>query len=87
MTEERVQTIRILKFSGNEEDWNRWTKTVVAIARIKGYRRALVAKNVFDHLFQSSSFPENLRMRMVCTLSSVIFRTSLDPGSLPQYPN
>ena len=43
MTEDRVQTIRILKFSGKEEDWNRWSKTFVATAGIKGYRRALVA--------------------------------------------
>ena len=44
MTEDRVQTICILKFSGKEEDWNRWSKTFVATtAGIKGYRRALVA--------------------------------------------
>ena len=43
ITEDRVQTIRILKFSGKEEDWNRWLKTFIATAGIKGYRRALVA--------------------------------------------
>jgi len=43
MTEERVQTIRILEFSGKKEDWNRWSKTFVATTGIKGYRRALVA--------------------------------------------
>ena len=42
MTEDRVQTIRILKFSGKEEDWNRWLKTFIATTGIKGYRRALV---------------------------------------------
>ena len=42
MTEERVQTIRILKFSGKEEDWNRWSKTFIATEGIKGYRRALI---------------------------------------------
>jgi hypothetical protein len=45
MTDEKVQTIRILQFSGKDEDWNRWSKTFIATAGIRGYRKALITDN------------------------------------------
>ena len=48
MTDEKVQTIRILQFSGKDEDWNRWSKTFIATAGIRGYRKALIADEEDD---------------------------------------
>ena len=36
-----IKTIRIIPFSGKEEDWNRWSKTFMATATAKGYREVL----------------------------------------------
>lgn len=36
-----IKTIRIIPFSGKEEDWNRWSKTFLATATAKGYREVL----------------------------------------------
>lgn len=33
-----IKAIRILPFSGKEEDWNRWSKTFLATATAKGHR-------------------------------------------------
>ena len=41
MTDTTIKTIRIIPFSGNEEDWNRWSKTFMATATMKGYRDVL----------------------------------------------
>ena len=48
MTEEKVQTICILPFSGKEEDWNCWSKTFMVTAGIRGYRKALIADEEED---------------------------------------
>ena len=42
MTDEKIKTIRVLQFTGKEEDWNRWSKTFMATAAVKGYRIALI---------------------------------------------
>ena len=39
---EILKTIRVIPFSGKEEDWNRWSKTFMATATVKGYRDVLV---------------------------------------------
>ena len=36
-----LKTIRVIPFSGKEEDWNRWSKTFLATATAKGYREVL----------------------------------------------
>ena len=36
-----LKTIRVLAFSGQEEDWNKWSKTFLATSTVKGYREAL----------------------------------------------
>ena len=36
-----IKTIRIIPFSGKEQDWNRWSKTFMATATAKGYREVL----------------------------------------------
>jgi hypothetical protein len=41
MTEDNTKAIRIIPFSGKDEDWNRWSKTFLATATIKGYREIL----------------------------------------------
>ena len=38
---ESIKTIRVIPFSGKEEDWNRWSKTFLATAVAKGYREVL----------------------------------------------
>ena len=38
-----LTTIRILGFSGKESDWNRWSKTFLAMAKVKGYKNELKA--------------------------------------------
>ena len=38
---ETLKTIRVIPFSGKEEDWNRWSKTFMATATVKGYRDVL----------------------------------------------
>ena len=42
MTDTTIKTIRIIPFSGKEEDWNRWSKTFIATATVKGYKDVLV---------------------------------------------
>ena len=42
MTETTIKTIRIIPFSGKEEDWNRWSKTFLATATVKGYKDVLI---------------------------------------------
>jgi ABC-type Zn uptake system ZnuABC Zn-binding protein ZnuA len=37
-----LKTIRIIPFSGNEEDWNRWSKTFMTTATVKRCRDFLV---------------------------------------------
>jgi len=39
---ETIKTIRVIPFSGKDEDWNRWSKTFMATATAKGYREVLV---------------------------------------------
>ena len=39
---EMIKTIRILPFSGKEEDWNRWSKTFLATASAKGYKEVIM---------------------------------------------
>jgi hypothetical protein len=39
---ETLKTIRVIPFSGKEADWNRWSKTFMATATVKGYRDVLV---------------------------------------------
>ena len=34
-------TIRVLPFSGKEEDWNRWSKTFLSTATSRGYQEVL----------------------------------------------
>ena len=36
-----LKTIRVIPFSGKSEDWNRWSKTFLATATVKGYREVL----------------------------------------------
>ena len=36
-----MRVIRVIPFSGKEEDWNRWSKTFLATATAKGYREVL----------------------------------------------
>ena len=38
---ETIKTIRVIPFSGKEEDWNRWSKTFLATATAKGYREVI----------------------------------------------
>mmetsp|Transcript_88220 Transcript_88220/g.172562 ORF Transcript_88220/g.172562 Transcript_88220/m.172562 type:complete len:159 (+) Transcript_88220:70-546(+) len=42
MADNAIRTIRIIPFSGKEEDWNRWSKTFMAAATVRGYRDVLV---------------------------------------------
>ena len=35
------RTIRVLPFSGKEEDWNRWSKTFLSTATSRGYQEVL----------------------------------------------
>ena len=42
MADTTIKTIRIIPFSGKEEDWNRWSKTFMATATVKGYKDVLV---------------------------------------------
>ena len=42
MAETTIKTIRIIPFSGKEEDWNRWSKTFIATATVKGYKDVLI---------------------------------------------
>ena len=42
MAETTIKTIRIIPFSGKEEDWNRWSKTFLATATVKGYKDVLI---------------------------------------------
>ena len=42
MAETTMKTIRIIPFSGKEEDWNRWSKTFLATATVKGYKDVLI---------------------------------------------
>ncbi len=41
MADNTIKTIRIIPFSGKEEDWNRWSKTFMATATVKGYKDVL----------------------------------------------
>ena len=36
-----IKTIKVISFSGKDEDWNRWSKTFLATATAKGYREVL----------------------------------------------
>ena len=36
-----LKTLKILPFSGKEEDWNRWSRTFLATATAKGYRKVI----------------------------------------------
>ena len=36
-----LKAIRVLVFSGQEDDWNKWSKTFLATSTVKGYREAL----------------------------------------------
>ena len=38
---ETIKTIRIIPFSGKDEDWNRWSKTFLATALAKGYKEVI----------------------------------------------
>ena len=38
---ETFKTIRIIPFSGKDEDWNRWSKTFLATASAKGYKEVI----------------------------------------------
>ncbi len=38
---ESMKTIRVIPFSGKDEDWNRWSKTFLATVTAKGYREVL----------------------------------------------
>ena len=42
MADTTIKTIRIIPFSGKEEDWNRWSKTFMATATVKGYKDVLL---------------------------------------------
>ena len=42
MSVDKVRTIRVLEFSGKEEDWNRWSKTFLAMAKYKDFNNALM---------------------------------------------
>ena len=42
---EETRLSRTIGFSGKEEDWNKWLKTFLAMAAIKGYRNALIPDN------------------------------------------
>jgi len=42
MADTTIKTIRIIPFSGKEEDWNWWSKTFMATATVKGYKDVLV---------------------------------------------
>ena len=39
--EKVVKTVRIIPFSGKKEDWNRWSKTFLAIANTRQYKNEL----------------------------------------------
>ena len=39
------KTIRVIPFSGKEEDWNRWSKTFLSTATSRGYREVLKPTN------------------------------------------
>lgn len=40
-----LKVSRVIGFSRKEEDWNKWSKTFLAMATIKGYRSALIPEN------------------------------------------
>ena len=42
MSIDKVRTIRVLEFSGKDEDWNRWSKTFLATAKHKEFSNALM---------------------------------------------
>ena len=42
---DNFSTIRVLPFSGKEEDWNRWSKTFLSMATSRGYREVLTPTN------------------------------------------
>ena len=39
---EPIQTIRIVPFSGKADNWNRWSKTFLAIQTAKGNREVIM---------------------------------------------
>ena len=43
-TKEVIKTIRVIEFSGKDEDWNRWSKTFKAMSVTKGYNEVLTLK-------------------------------------------
>ncbi len=36
-----IKTIRVILFSGKEEDWNRWSKTFITTSIVKGYQEVI----------------------------------------------
>ena len=40
--DEAVKTVCIIPFSGKDKDWNRWSKTFLAIATTRQYKNELV---------------------------------------------
>ena len=44
-SKEVIKTIRVIKFSGKDADWNRWSKTFRAMSVTKGYNDVLNPKN------------------------------------------
>ena len=38
-------TIRIIPFSGKDQDWNRWSKTFLAFSASKGYKDELIKES------------------------------------------
>ena len=39
-------TIRILSFTGKDEDWNMWSKKFLATANRRGYKKILIGKEL-----------------------------------------
>ena len=42
MSIDKVRTIRVLEFSGKDEDWNRWSKIFLATAKHNEFNNALM---------------------------------------------
>ena len=40
--DETHRSIRVIKFSGKEEDWHKWSKRFLAMAIAKGYLEVLI---------------------------------------------
>ncbi len=42
---ETIKSIRVIPFSGKDQDWNRWSKTFLATATAKGYKEVILPKD------------------------------------------